>query len=188
MARKIPLERIGEMMQAVLVELKARGGESRLRDLFAAVEPKLDLTEYEREAYEKSGYIRWQAIVHFYSIDCVKAGYIRKSGGKWHLTQAGQKALSKSAMDFIQSAVKKYRDWKRSRPMEEVSTDEEVEDTEKVVRQTAYDQAIEQARSEIDHINNLDAYDFQKLVAELLMAMGYHVPTFQRQDQTGDWI
>ena len=30
MARKIPLVRIGEMMQAVLDELKAQGGEARL--------------------------------------------------------------------------------------------------------------------------------------------------------------
>lgn len=45
------------------------------------------------------------------------------------------------------------------------------------MRQTAYEQAVEQARAEIeDHTNNLGPYDFQKLVAELLMAMGYHVP------------
>ena len=93
MARKISLERIGEMMQAVLSELKARGGEARLRDLFVAVESKLKPNEYESGTYEKSGYIRWQAIIHFYSIDCVKAGYIRKSGGKWYLTDVGEQAL-----------------------------------------------------------------------------------------------
>jgi restriction system protein len=36
---------------------------------------------------------------------------------------------------------------------------------------------VEEARAEIDrHIDDLDPYEFQKLVAELLVAMGYHVP------------
>jgi restriction system protein len=52
-----------------------------------------------------------------------------------------------------------------------------IDDEDKVVRQTAYDQAVDQARSEIEHhINDLGPYDFQKLVAELLIGMGYHVP------------
>jgi HJR/Mrr/RecB family endonuclease len=39
----------------------------------------------------------------------------------------------------------------------------------------AYESAEAQARSEIeDHIQSLGWYDFQKLVAELLTAMGYH--------------
>lgn len=109
MARKIPLERVGEMMKAVLTELKELGAESRLKLLLERVEPKLDLTEYERETYEKSGYIRWQSIVHFYSIDCVKAGYIRKSGGRWFLTPQGEEALKEPPGDFIRSAIKKYR-------------------------------------------------------------------------------
>jgi restriction system protein len=53
----------------------------------------------------------------------------------------------------------------------------ESEDSEKIVRQTAYEQAVEQARAEIEeHVNDLGPYDFQRLVAELLTAMGYHVP------------
>jgi len=80
MARKIPIERVGEMMKVVLTELQNAGGQARLKDLLPKAEPKLNLTDYEREPYEKSGYIRWQSIVHFYSIDCVKAGYIQKSG------------------------------------------------------------------------------------------------------------
>ena len=46
-----------------------------------------------------------------------------------------------------------------------------------VLRQTAHDQAVEQARAEIEEfINNLGPYDFQKLVSELLLAMEYYVP------------
>ena len=175
MARKIPMERVGQMMKVVLEQLDAAGGEARLRDLFAQAEQRLDLSAYEKETYEKSGYLRWRSIIHFYSIDCVKAGYIRKSGGMWFLTDERRKALKKPADAFIRTAVAKYRAWKRAQPP--ANDEEDVEETEKMVRQTAYEQAVEEARSEIEsHIGNIGPYDFQKLVAELLVAMGYHVP------------
>ncbi len=175
MARKIPLQRVGEMMQAVLRELKSAGGQARLRDLLRLAEPHLSLSEHEKGRLEKSGLVRWETHVHFYSIDCVKAGYIQKSGGKWYLTEQGDQALKLAPLDFIESAVKKYREWRSSQP----DRDEEAgaEDSENVVRQAAYDQAVAQARQEIeDHVNNLGAYDFQKLIGELLIGMGYHVP------------
>lgn len=172
MERKMPLSRVGEIMQAILSELKKTGGKGRLKDLFARAEPTLGLSDYERAAYEKSGYIRWRAVVHFYSIDCVKAGYIQKSGGIWHLTPQGEAALKMKPESFIKSAVQKYRAWKSQKADAEPG-----EETEEVVRQTAYEQAAEQARAEVEeHINNLNEYDFQKLVAELLVAMNYHVP------------
>ena len=115
MARKIPIERVGEIMKVVLTELKNVGGQARLKDLLPKAESKLELSNYEKEPYAKSGYIRWQAIVHFYSIDCVKAGYIQKSGGKWYLTSDGEEALKMPAGEFINSAVDKYRAWKISK-------------------------------------------------------------------------
>lgn len=178
MARKISLDRVDEIMRVVLTELKNIGGQARLKDLFALAETKLNLTEHEKEPYEKTGYIRWRAIVHFYSIDCVKAGYIQKAGGKWSLTEQGEEALKQPPGRFIRSAIEKYRAWKSTQPAAERDAEEiEGAEADQVVRQTAYDQAVEQARAEIeDHINHLGPYDFQKLVAELLTAMGYHVP------------
>jgi restriction system protein len=179
MARKIPIERVGEIMKVVLTELKNAGGQARLKDLFAKAESQLKLTDYEREPYAKSGYIRWQAIVHFYSINCVKAGYIQKSGGKWYLTPDGEEALKLPADEFINSALAKYRAWKISKAKlsSPISGLEEEGEEDKAILQTAYDQAIERAREEIEnHINNMGPYDFQKLVEELLKAMGYYVP------------
>ena len=86
MAAKIPIERVGEIMKIVLTELRNAGGEAKLKDLFERSEPKLKLSEYEKAVHEKSGYIRWRSVVHFYSIDCVKAGYLQKASGRWSLT------------------------------------------------------------------------------------------------------
>jgi restriction system protein len=178
MARKIPIERVGEIMWTVLQELKEVGGRSRLRDLFPRAESKLNLTDYEKEPYAKSGYIRWQAIVHFWSIDCVKAGFVEKSGGKWILTEQGIEALQMKPVDFIRLATRRYREWKHRQPdTSQISEDVDTEESEKIIRQTAYEQAVAQSREEIEnHINGLGPYDFQQLVAELLIGMGYHVP------------
>ena len=167
-------------MKILLTELKDAGGQEKLKDLFHRVEPKLNLNDYEKAAHAKSGYIRWRSIVHFYSIDCVKAGYLQKASGRWILTPEGEKALKKPAAEFIKSAIQRYRDWKANRGNHERAEADPIDDEpeeEKLVRQTAYESAVEQARSEIeDHINNLGWYDFQKLVADLLVGMGYHVP------------
>ena len=79
----------------------------------------------------------------------------------------------------MRSAMKKYRAWKSAQGTEQDHAEvaEADEEADKAIRQTAYEQGVEQARAEIeDHIKSLGPYDFQKLVAELLVGMGYYVP------------
>ena len=186
MAKNIPPERAAEYIKTILLELDHLGGHARLKELFPRAEAKLNLSDYEREPYAKSGFIRWQAIVHFNSISLVKAGYIQKSGGKWHLTELGKAALSKPAVELRDSAIRSYRRWKISQPAPE---ELEREERQRVLRQTSYEQALEQARLEIDEfINNLGPYDFQKLVSELLLAMGYYVAFVAPPVETGGLI
>jgi len=176
MAQKILRERGGEILKAVLIKLSELGGEAQVKELFAGVEKKLDLTDYEKAPYEKSGYIRWQTKVRFHSIGCVKAGYITKSGGRWRLTEQGAKILKKSPDELIKLVYEKYYAWKKAQEIEAPTLDNGNDEPEEIIRQVAYEQATEQARQEIEnHINSLGPYDFQKLVAELLTAMGYHV-------------
>ena len=54
--------------------LKENGNQMFMKDLFSEVEKRVVFSEWAKERYEKSGYIRWESILHFYSIDCVKAG------------------------------------------------------------------------------------------------------------------
>ena len=172
------MNRVGEIMKIVLTELKNAGGQAKIKDLFDRAEPKLNLSEHEREPYEKSGYTRWCSIVYFYSIYFVKAGYIEKSSGKWYLTLQGEEALKKPARELLRSAEEKYRAWKDNQSVLKTDADDVgIEEPKKIIRQAAYEQTAGQARAEIeDHITSLGPYDFQKLVAELLTAMGYHVP------------
>lgn len=51
-------------------------------------------TAWDTARYEKTGYIRWQSILHFYTIDAIKAGFLRKQKGVWILTTEGEEAMN----------------------------------------------------------------------------------------------
>lgn len=174
-SKRMTNQRIDTMFRAIFQELKARGGQAKPKDLFAAVEPKLDLTPYEQER-TSSGVRRWISHLRFYSIDFVKAGFLIKSGGYWSLTPEGEKLLESAPGGLFKAAQQGYAKYKRARKEIEPSEQLEQDEQELVERQAIYDQAKEDADQEIEqHINGLSAYEFQDLVAELLRAMGYHV-------------
>ncbi len=188
MAEVVTRNRVGEILQAVLRELDAVGGEARVGELLAAVEPKFRFTDHEKAVLEKSGLIRWQTLVQFYSIDLVKGGAIKKEAGKWYLTDYGKELLTIGAVEMMRQLGQRYRAWKRSRETAKPTPppEPEVEDQEEIERQASYEKAVEQARAGIEeHIDALDPYDFQQLVAELLIAMGYHVPFVAPQGPDG---
>ena len=175
---RISVDRMDGMLRAVFQELNRLGGRARPKQLFEAIEPRLGLTEYER-ARSATGAIHWETHIRFYTTDCVRAGYLTKSGGYWILTDDGERALGLPAGQLVRSAQRKYREWRREQSAAKDLPEPAVEEvgTEVVERQAVYEQAVEDARTEIEnHLNALAPYDFQKLVAELLRGMGYHVP------------
>ena len=108
-----------KVIYAALSILHDNGNEMPMRDLAALVEKKVDLDEWAKERYEKSGYIRWESMMHFYSITCVKAGYLLKKKGLWYLTPEGEEALKLSPVDFLNSAIKLYKEWKAEQPTDD---------------------------------------------------------------------
>lgn len=184
MARKVSVERVGEIMQAFLRQLKENGGESKFMVLAKQVEPTLNLNEYEQGLYESNGNPRWLGIAHFYSINCVKAGWLNKKSGRWILTEQGEEALKLTPTEFYNQARLNYKEWKEKQETEPIQISDEradVLDEEKeeaqIRQQQAYEIAVESARTEIEEsIAAISPYDFQFLVAHLLTAMGYSVP------------
>mgnify|MGYP006900799572 CR=1 FL=1 len=53
--------------------LKESDGNLPSKEVMNKIPGKINLTDWEKERYEKTGYIRWQSILHFYTIDCSKA-------------------------------------------------------------------------------------------------------------------
>src|SRR5206468_9292883 len=89
---KISLDRIDELLRLAFAELKKTGGRGRPKEILAAIEGPANISQYER-TQTRSGAVRWQTHVRFYTSDCVKAGYLKKSGGHWILTEQGEDAL-----------------------------------------------------------------------------------------------
>ncbi len=152
--------------------LKENGGELNGREVISQVEKRVDLDDWAKAKYEKSGYIRWQSILHFYSIDCVKAGFLIKKKGTWYLTKEGEEAMKLGADGLLSAAQKAYRKWRKEKELEEDvegSPDKEQEATIDEMEQIA----IEGLKS---FIKSKNPYEFQDLAAALLRGMGYYTP------------
>ena len=169
-------------IKAAMEALNEAGGSLPLRDVKKAVAKKVPMGEHDLARYEKTGYIRWESVLHFYSIDAVKAGFIRKAGGKWHLTDEGREALKLPARELLDEAIRRYRAWKAEQPTATPApTDLRPADEEAAViateRAFVLETAESEARGEIeDYVTALGPYEFQDLVAALLRGMGYATP------------
>ena len=91
--------------------LSAAGGQLPGKEVINKVRSEVALTEWEKQIYEKTGYVRWESIFHFYTIDCIKAGYLRKNKGVWYLTDEGEKAISLGPIQLLDRAKKVYKQW-----------------------------------------------------------------------------
>jgi len=186
---QIPNERIGEYVRTALQVLMENDDSLRSRDVFQQVEPRLGLNEYELEIYEKSGYVRWQSVLHFYSISPVKAGWLIKDGGVWYITPEGKEVSSLSNIDFFNLSEEKYKEWweKNKQPRREINT-EELEAAEEIpsTPEITFEKASTEANSEIEEfVRRRGPYEFQDLVAALLRGMGYYTPFIAPKGRDG---
>jgi len=151
------------------------------REVMDRVEATTDLTEWETARYEKTGNIRWRSILHFYTIDAIKAGYMRKNKGIWYITDEGEKALKLGEVGMLKASRDEYRKWKKEQDEETgdangVAATEEVidmaESTPLAIIEKQEGEAITAIR---DFILAMDEYVFQEMIAALLEGMGYHI-------------
>lgn len=171
---EITIQRTGELVRKLVEILIAHPEGMRAKDALDLLEKSVNLTEYEKGQYPSGGQ-RFGFIVRFATIDLVKAGWLIKEKGRWLITEEGKRAFHqyKSSLEFYKAAQKLYWEWRKTHPAIEEKIEDEV--SEKRVAIT-FEEAEEQAWDEIDnYLRNMPPYEFQKLVAALLKAMGYHV-------------
>lgn len=175
---EVTRRRTGELLRKLFEILLDKPDGIAARDALAALEGTVQLSDYEQGDYESGGR-RFERIVRFATVDCVKAGWLLKEKGRWTLSDAGRKAFAslKDPEEFYRRATQLYRVWRASQPDAGPGTIEEPADTtsDKSTRVT-FEEAEEQAWAEIEqYLRGMQPYDFQELVADLLRAMGYHV-------------
>lgn len=173
----VTTQRLGYLVRSLFEVLMPHPLGLQARDAIEQLQQRVTLTEHEHGTY-KNGVRRFDKLVRFGTIGCVKAGWIQKSKGRWSITDAGRAALAKykDPSDFFRAARKLYAEWRATQPDAESETTEgpEEETAAENVRVT-FDAAEEQSWTEIDHyLRSMNPYDFQELIADLLRAMGYH--------------
>jgi restriction system protein len=156
--------------------LKKAGGQLPGREVVNQIEKNITFTAWETARYEKSGYIRWQSILHFYTIDTIKAGFLRKQKGIWILTKEGEEAMGLGQVGLLDKAKEAYLIWKEKNK----DTDIEVEQKDITVsthsQKANIDLIQEQALSGLrEYIKKLNPNEFQDLVAALLHGRGYYI-------------
>jgi restriction system protein len=167
--------------------LKEAGGQLPGKEVIEKLRERVNFNEWEKEIYEKTGYVRWESILHFYTIDCAKAGYLRKSKGIWYLTVEGEEAMKMEPLAMLDSATAAYRKWavvNKSKTGAEESL--EIIDPYSQSQQANLEKLEEDAISGIkEYIEKKNPYEFQDLVAALLRAMGYYTPFIAQKGKDG---
>lgn len=184
-----------KVIYATFLLIKEAGGELPRKEIYKKLPEKVNLTSWELETYSKTGNIRWQSILHFFSIDCIKAGYMRKDKGIWYLTPEGEKAIELGERKLLESATAKYREWAAINKEKKESSSEnesesnipiEIEDNISQLQKANLEQLEEQALTGIEEfIAAKNPYEFQDIVAALLRAMQYHTPFISPKGKDG---
>jgi restriction system protein len=170
--------------------LKDAGGEMRGKDVVDKIRETLTFDEYESHRLEKTGNVRWESILHFFTIDCIKAGFLRKNKGTWVLTEEGEKAIKLGQEKLLITATKLYREWDGNRKkgaIEEDTLEEDfIEENTNQAQEAILNQYEEEAFNGIrNFIISKNPYEFQDLVAGLLSAMGYFISEVAQRGPDG---
>lgn len=150
-----------------------------------------DLTEKEAGSYPTGGK-RIHALIHVATANFVKAGWMTKSHRMWRVTAAGEQAFRefRDPLVFLRTATRlknaRFVRFIAGAPLNEAppappalalaapapAVPAERPDTRPLTAATARKRAWSEIRA---HIQRLDPYGFQELVADLLRALGWYV-------------
>ena len=166
------------VLHAALEIIRENGGELHIKQLTEEIERRVELDEWAKDRYEKTGYVRWQSILHFFSIDAVKAGFLIKKKGVWYLTPEGETAIKLGDVGLLGAATKAYRAWKTEQNKQiDIAITEDDENIEQKEVSITLEHIEQIAMDELKKfIKAKNPYAFQDLAAALLRGMGYYTP------------
>jgi len=166
--------------------LKEAGGQLPGREVVEKISTSVDLTDWEKEKYEKTGYIRWESILQFFTIDADKAGFLRKNKGIWILTPEGEEAMKLGEEGLLLEASSAYKKWSQENKKVKIDYANEEETNIELDQKASLAQLENKALEGLkEYIKNKNPYEFQDLVAALLRAMGYYTPFIAPKGKDG---
>lgn len=165
MANKKDLSRsralAAKVIYVALKTLKDAGGELAGKEVISRVSEIVSFDSWDTEKYEKSGYVRWVSILHFFSIDCIKAGFLVKQKGIWFLTKEGDEALALGERGLLDEATNAYREWKKK--VGELSNDE------KVLEEPIIEESVREREITLEEVEQQASDGLRKYIDEKIL-------------------
>lgn len=165
--------------------LKSAGGEMPRNLVLEKLANSLEFSEWELEPLKSNGKPRWISVFLWYSVNCIKSGFLVKNSGTWILTSEGESAMKGGKEALFQAIIDGYRKWSNS-------NDAEPEISEAIATGSEQNQSLnielmeQQAMDGIFQlIKNMNPYEFQDLVGALLRSMGYHTEFIAARGRDG---
>lgn len=176
---EVTKKRVGELQRGVFKILLEAPEGLPAHQVIEKMKTVVPPTAFERSEYPKHpGIIRFDKMIRFATVSCVKAGWMIKQKGSWHLTEEGKKAYNTftSPEAFREESTKLYYAWHREQKPEqdEIPIEEEISKTEAKIN---VESAEEHAWTDIEQrIRTMNPYDIQNLlVPGLLRGMGFYI-------------
>jgi restriction system protein len=170
-----------KLIYSAMTHLRDHGGEMKAADIFDALPAKVELDDWATETIESNGLTRWRTYVHFFSVDAVKSGFLTKTKGVWRITPEGIEALKLGEKGYFLCAQQGYRAWKKQQLSQSDSSNMVLVD-DVVADQIPPEEQFDRLRRTIhsalsaeilERIKSNSWQFFERLVIELLLAMGY---------------
>ena len=177
---------IAAMHHAALTALAASPtGQLHKEQIMQTIESTVALDDWARVIYD-NGNTRWRSIFAFASVGLVKGGYVTKSRGVWAITEEGRAVANAPFVgpEFLAEVNRRYQAWKSSQLTAQTSAtapENEEEDGEDLLADFPEErmanilrQANEALSAELlEKIKAESPAFFERLVVQLLVAMGY---------------
>ncbi|HEX2696819.1 MAG TPA: restriction endonuclease [Anaerolineales bacterium] len=159
----ITLSRIGELLRSVFELLWNKPEGMPARDIFAFLPEITQLTSYERDYSPPTNIPRYERIVRLATVPLVRAGWLVKNNkGRWFITEEGRQACRRypNAQELYKEALRQFEDARQNVPSYAMVVEE------------AEEMAWEQIQR---YLQGTRQSEFRTLVADLMVAMGYHI-------------
>ncbi len=158
--------------------LKDAGGSLTGKEVITKIESSVELDEWDKSVYEKTGNTRWVSVLHFFTIDAIKAGFLIKEKGTWTLSNAGKEAIKLGEVGLLEACSEGYAKWKLTVPAKQqtetvVAKELKDEPPEELLESTISEINDNLAREILDIVKNCSPVFFERLVVALLVKMGY---------------
>ena len=167
-----------KLLFATFKILKDAGGSLAGKEVITIIESSVELTEWDKSVYEKTGNTRWVSILHFFTIDAIKSGFLIKEKGTWTLSNTGNDAIQLGEVGLLEACTEGYVKWRLSVPAKQQTEAVLAKEIKGVPSEELLESVIAEINDNLageilDIVKSCSPVFFERRVVALLVKMGY---------------